>query len=91
MKNCKLVDCVELPLKSYDNFLEALKTIMENGLSTYLEHFVVPFIGDWPAQFYVRQMVYREQALSNLVPFIGPLHISLNAREIILMKFHKIF
>lgn len=91
MKNCKLVDCIELPLKSYDNFLEALKTILENGLSTYLEHFVVPFIGDWPAQFYVRQMVYKEQALSNLVPFIGPLHISLNAREIILMKFHKIF
>lgn len=91
MKNCKFVDCVEMPLKLNDNFLEALKNTMENGLSTYLEHFVVPFIGDWPSQFYVRQIVYKEQALSNLVPFIGTLHISLNAGEIILMKFHKIF
>ena len=47
-------------------------------------------VGDWPCQFYVRQVVYRE-SIHNLVPMIGPLHISLNAREIILLKFHPFF
>ena len=53
MAGCKLVDCIELPLKSYADFVTAIRVILENGLSDYLEVFVVPFIGDWPAQFNV--------------------------------------
>ena len=79
MDGCKLVDCIELPLKSYADFVTAIKVILENGLSDYLESFVVPFIEDWPAQFYVRQMVYDEDNhLDNIISFCGPLHISLN-------------
>lgn len=90
MENCKLVDCVELPLKSYENFRSALQVLLDNGLSLYMSDFVVPLIGDWPCQFYVRQVVYHEN-IHNLVPFIGPLHISLNARENVLLKFHGFF
>ena len=96
MDNCKLVDSLEMPLKSYDNFRSALSLLLDSGLSSYLESFVVPLIGDWPAQFFVRQVVYnKEDPLSlrcrNIVPFIGPLHISLNSREMVLIKFHALF
>ena len=72
MENCKLVDCVELPLKSYENFRSALQVLLDNGLALYMRDFVVPLIGDWPCPFYVRQVVYHEN-IHNLVPFIGPL------------------
>ena len=92
MAGCKLVDCVELPLKSYNDFLTAMRVLLENGLSDYLETFVVPFLGDWPAQFYVRQMVYNPNIhLENIIPFLGPLHISLNARENVVLKFYGVF
>ena len=90
MEECKLVDCVEVPLKSYDDLHSALRIILDSGLRLYLYQFVVPIVGDWPCQFYIRQIVYHE-GIHNLIPFIGPLHISLNARENILLKFHKFF
>ena len=86
------MDCIELPLKSYDDFMTAMMVILENGLSDYLEAFVIPFIGDWPAQFYVRQMVYNvDNHLHNIISFFGPLHITLNARENIVLKFYMAF
>lgn len=95
MKHCKLVDCIELPLKSYSDFLKALKYMLENGLASYLSEFDVPFIGDWPAQFYVRQIVYSPPVdwpvVQNIVPFIGPLHVSLNARECVVRSFLNVF
>eukprot|EP00794_Sanderia_malayensis_P002399 gene2399-2763_t len=96
MDNCKLVDSIEMPLKPYENFRSALSILLENGLSNYLKKFVVPLVGDWPAQFFVRQIVYNNadpisMQCTNIVPFIGPLHISLNSREMVLMKFHVLF
>ena len=64
--------------------------MLDNGLAHYLERFVVPLVGDWPCQFYIRQVVYNE-SIHNLIPFIGPLHVSLNARENILLKFYPFF
>ena len=96
MDNCKLVGSIEMPLKSYENFRTALAILLENGLSSYLQRYVVPLVGDWPAQFFVRQVVYNKDdtlfhQCSNIVPFIGPLHISLNSREIVFIKFHAFF
>ena len=84
MTNCKLVACLEIPLKSYSSFLKALKYMLDNGLLLYLSDFVVPFLGDWPAQFYLRQVVYDPAnsamvEVKNIIPFLGPLHISLNS------------
>ena len=90
MENCKLVDCIELPLKSYENFQFALNAMLENSLAHYLKRFFVPLVGDWPCQFYIRQVVYSD-GIHKLVQFIGPLHVSLNARENILLKLHAFF
>ena len=96
MEDCKLVDSLEMPLKSYDNFRSALSLLLDSGLSSYLESFVVPLVGDWPAQFFARQVVYNKAdplslSCRNIVPFIGPLHISLNSREMVVIKFHALF
>ena len=96
MDNTKLVDSIEMPLKSCDDVLTAVKKMLSGGLQQYLDHFIAPFVGDWPMQFNIRRLVYSNApslpaALQNVVPLIGPLHISLNARECVLLIFHEIF
>ena len=96
MKNTKLVDSLELPLKSLDDVLTAVNKVLSSGLDIYLNQFVAPFIGDRPMQFFIRQLVYSHiptvpAALKNVIPLIGPLHISLNARECVLLQFHEVF
>ncbi len=70
--------------------------MLSGGLQQYLDHFIAPFVGDWPMQFYIRRLVYSDApslsaALQSVVPLISPLHISLNARECVLLIFHEIF
>ena len=52
MENCRLIDCKEMPLKSCQNFCEAIEHAMNSGLSQYLEKFICPMPADWPGQFY---------------------------------------
>ena len=95
MHNTKLVDCLEMPLKNFQDTVAALEYIFHNELSTYLAKFFVPFIGDWPTQFYMRQFVYSDTVFlrnkRNILPFIGPLHISLNSRQSVVLKFYPLF
>ena len=97
MDNTKLVDSLKLPLKSHNDLLTAFRHMLANGLEEYLNHFIAPFSGDWLMQFFMRQLVYNTSSVSlpdickNVVPLIGPLHISLNSRECVLLNFHSIF
>ena len=96
MDNTKLVDSIELPLKSVENALTAINKMLSSGLEIYLKDFIAAFVGDWPMQYFIRQLVYSSApsvpaALKNVVPLIGPLHISLNARECVLLNFHDGF
>ena len=86
MENTMLIDSLEHPLKSLSDFSEVnqISDANQMGLSIYLEKYLVIQPGDWPAQFYLRQLVYSPDCppeKSNLVPFIGALHVSLNGRE----------
>ena len=95
MENTKLVDSLEIPLKSVTDLVTALRHMLDIGLSVYLEKFFVPFVGDWPTQLYMRQLAYSSISIlpnqSSLLSFIGPLHISLNSRETVFLIFHAIF
>ena len=62
--NCKLVDCIKLPLKSLENFHSALDYLQESGLSVYINKFLVPFVGDWPCQLFARQVVFNQGIVS---------------------------
>ena len=96
MDGCKLIDSIELPLKSSADILSAFNHMLSNGLSIYLDQFLAPFVGDWPTQFYMRQIAYCNDGsvpalCKNIAPVIGPLHISLNSRECLVLNFHPVF
>ena len=97
MNTTKLVESLKLPLKSYTDLLNAFKHMLATGWEDYINHFVAPFPGDWPIQFFMRQFVYNTVSISlltvskNVIPLIGPLHISLNSRECVLNISHKVF
>ena len=97
MENTKLVDSLHMPLKSYEDILLAFKHMLAKCLEINRKDFLTPLIGDWPTQFFMRQLVYNLAEVSlhniceNVVPLIGALHISLNSRECVLKFFHPIF
>ena len=47
MDNTKLVDSIEMSLKSCEDVLTAVNKMLSGGLQLYLDHFITPFIGDW--------------------------------------------
>src|SRR6266498_675292 len=88
------VECLDLVFKVFER-LE--RTSEEN----YLNNFVIPVIADWPGQVNIRRAItlrikkgidskIPEQVL-NLIPMIGPLHISLNSRETLFQTYHFFF
>src|SRR6266508_1321783 len=88
------VECLDLIFKVFER-LE--RTSEEN----YLNNFVIPVIADWPGQVNIRRAItlrikkgidskIPEQVL-NLIPMIGPLHISLNSRETLFQTYHFFF
>ena len=54
-----LLDFVKLPLKSVENYETALGLVLQSHLKEYISKFIVLFPGDWPSQFYRRQILYR--------------------------------
>jgi hypothetical protein len=50
---------MELQLKSKEEFATAYDMALAGGLKKYLKKFVVVQPGDWPSQFYDRQIVYE--------------------------------
>lgn len=59
MEDLYLVDFVELSLKSHEDFAAAYDVVFSTSLKDYMEKFVVLQPGDWPCQFYCRQIVYK--------------------------------
>ena len=96
MNNTKLVDSIQLDLKSCDNVLTTINKMLSSGLNVYLSNFIAPFVGDKPIQFFLHQLIYYNNpsvpsALKNVVPFTGPLYITLNARECVLLNLYQVF
>jgi len=59
MTDVYLVDFIELTLKSKDDFSAAFDIILSTNLAEYLKRFLIFHPGDWPAQFYSRQIIYE--------------------------------
>ena len=59
MDDLHLLDFVELRLKSKGDFDTAYDVAMHTGLAAYLKKFIVFQPGDWPCQFYCRQIIYE--------------------------------
>ena len=92
--NTHLIDCVEHPLKSLTNYSDAAAIYINTPLREYLKQHILLIPGDWPSQFYQRQLAYNEplySPLRNTTPTMGPLHVSLNAQENVVLKFITFF
>ena len=64
-------------------------------MQTYLSDYVIPMVADWPGQLYVRKSLAQRlhvnneiipQYITSFLPIMGPLHVSLNARELVFLK-----
>jgi hypothetical protein len=106
MIDCHLINMKELNLKSLDDYLNALKMIIDIlSLNNYLQNYVIPIVADFPGQLFIRRAItlLRKQKregvssmqipdiLENFVPLLGPLHVSLNMREDIISTHWKFF
>ena len=54
-----LLDFIELRLNSKGDFDTAYDVVMSTGLAAYMKKFIVFQSGDWPCQFYCRQIIYE--------------------------------
>ena len=96
IKNCILFDFVERNLKGIEGYLDSLQTIYkQEPMPEYLSKFAVPVVADWPGQFYIRKAIAQKVLLDNrnipefvtaFLPMMGPLHVLLNARELVFKK-----
>lgn len=95
VQNARLIDCVPQNLKSVTDYQLAASVYLATPLAEYLTEHCIPIPGDWPSQFYQRQMSYANALLTaglqNTVASMGPLHVSLNAQENVVMKFMPFF
>ena len=59
MTDVYFVDFIELRLKSKDDFSGAFDIVLSTNLAEYLKRFLIFQPGDWPAQLYIRQILYE--------------------------------
>ena len=60
--NARLIDCTPQPLKSVTNYRQAAGVYLQTPLLNYLAEHCLIIPGDWPSQFYQRQMAYSAVA-----------------------------
>ena len=88
-------------IECIDFIFKAFKRLENISKENYLNNFIIPVIADWPGQVNIRRAItlkikkginsgVPEQVL-NLIPMIGPLHISLNSRETLFQTYHFFF
>ena len=59
LDNLYLLEFKEQTLKSYSDFETAFQTITSSKLNQYLKRYCILLPGDHPAQFYARQIIYK--------------------------------
>src|SRR5438128_8251842 len=102
MENTKLVDLKEGSLHSTDDYVKALRHMMDvHEVRTYLETQVLVAPIDYPGQRNVRRAINHRinagdrsgisEQILHIVPMIGPLHVSLNSRATVFLANYQFF
>jgi len=98
MNGLKLVSFKEQHLHSMQDYLKALESILNiNKKSNNLKNYVAPIVADWPGQLFIRKaLTLKSQPnipneIEFFLPMLGPLHLSLNSREHIILIHHNFF
>ncbi|PKY51642.1 hypothetical protein RhiirA4_546670 [Rhizophagus irregularis] len=71
-----------------------------NKIRPYLNNYIIPISANFPGQLYIRKAIVKKLESDNsnipkeityLLPFLGPLHLSLNTRESVFLIFWGFF
>ena len=102
MHNTKLIDLLEGNLHSTSDYLSVIRSVINiPEMHAYLEKNILVAPMDYPGQRNVRRAVVHRmingeqssvpQQILNIVPIIGPLHVSLNSRETVFLINYNFF
>ena len=101
-----LIDLINLNLHSTEEYIKAMQTFASfPEFEEYLRLNVIPLVADWPGQIHPRKAITIQQQssrknmhagkipefVSSFIPIMGPLHVSLNSRETVVLLFHSFF
>jgi len=84
------------------NYLNALQMILNISKKTkHLDKQVASIVADWPGQLFIRKALIHLHALGaqstipqefeSFISILGPLHLSLNSREYVMIIYHSFF
>ncbi|RIB17432.1 hypothetical protein C2G38_2187279 [Gigaspora rosea] len=102
MRGLQLVGFREQHLYSVEDYLNALNVILLiNSKTQHLDGKVAPVVADWPGQLFIRKLLHLRkstntdfiipQQIKSFLPMLGPLHLSLNSREHVILIYHSFF
>jgi hypothetical protein len=102
MKGVRLIGFQEKNLHSMNDYISALQMISDIDKDTgYLHNHVAPLVADWPGQLFVRKAITHlhkadshysiPAGINSFIPILGPLHVSLNSREHVLIVYYTFF
>ena len=101
IQNVILFDFVGSNLKRVEDYTKALRIVYnQESMQEYLSNHVIPIVADWPGQFFIRKAIAHRILLENEVipsfvtsflPIMGPLHVSLNSRELVFKQNSRLF
>ena len=99
LSNTLLVDFIKLDLHSTDAYIKAMEVFNElPEFQEYLRCNVVPITADYPGQIHPRKALTIQphnnripECVRSFIPIMGPLHVSLNSRESVVMIFIVFF
>ena len=102
MNGLKLVGFKEQHLHSLQDYISALNMILlVNNKTNHLTGYVASIVADWPGQIFIRKALHMRtlpnlqnsfpRELEAFLPILGPLHLSLNSREQVLIIYHSFF
>ncbi|RIB25131.1 hypothetical protein C2G38_2166665 [Gigaspora rosea] len=97
IKDVQLLGFKEQDLHSVQDYTNVLNLILSiNNKTHHLDEQVAPIIADWPGQIFIRKALHMRtlpefqslfpQQIESFLPILGPLHISLNSREQVIMN-----
>jgi len=100
IKGLQLLGFKEQSLHGVHDYVNVLNLILSiNNKTQHLNGRFAPIVADWPGQIFIRKALYMRtlpessfsQQIESFLPILGPLHVSLNSREQVLMIYHSFF
>ena len=102
MSGLQLIGFKEQQLHSMQDYLNALQMILTvNRKTKHLDNHIAPIVADWPGQLFIRKALTQlhtlgsqssiPQEIETFMPMLGPLHLSLNSREHVMIIYHLFF